>query len=205
MKSNILLTSLASLLVVSGANATEYKPFVGATMGFQGVSYSSEIEDAARDSSLNLPDNFFTFGLEGGIRYGAHSAIYNGGFTINVDTTTGSNIENKFTDAKFAEVKTFNMSATYDNYFRISGDKIKRIDLVLGAGVGTMNYDIDYKNNMIDDETVWSPMLAFKVGLDFEMTQNLTLSATTRLFTPTRSHYWMHSTYVFGGAIKYMF
>ena len=205
MKSNILLTSLAGLLVISGVNAMQIKPFVGATMGFQGVSYSNEMEKIMREAQADLPDDFFTYGIEGGVRFGEHNKIYNGGISLNADATSAGNIENKFTNAKLADVTTFNLSATYDNYFRISGDKIKRIDLVMGAGFGTMNYDINFKDAMTKDETIYSPTVAFKLGLDFELTKYLTLSATTRLFLPTRSHYDIETTYVVGGAVKYMF
>ena len=182
MKSNILLTSMAALLFVSGANAMQYKPFVGATIGLQGVSYSDETEDFARVNTIDLPEDFFAFGIEGGFRFGAYNQIYNGGITINVDTTTSSDMKDRFTDARYAKISTSSLSATYDNYLRLSGDKIKRIDLVLGAGMGTMNYDIDDTTPANDDETIWSPMFAFKVGLDFELTQNITLSANTRFF-----------------------
>ena len=204
MKSSILLTSMAGLLVISGSNAMQFKPFIGATMGLQEVSYSDRIENIAREDRTDLPNDFFTYGLEGGVRFGEHSKMYNGGISINADATSASSVEDKFTNAKIADITTFNLSATYDNYFRISGDKTNRIDLVLGAGFGTMSYDIDYKNATIKDETIYSPTVAFKLGLDFELTKYLTLSATTRLFLPTRSHYDIETTYVIGGAVKYM-
>ena len=206
MKTKFILTSISALLMsVAGANAMEYRPFIGASMGLGGVKYSSEMDNFARSVDADLPTDFFAFGFEAGTRFGAYSKIYNGGITLNFDMTTSSEIEDKFTSAKYGEISTLAMSATYDNYFRLSGDKKSRIDLVLGAGLGTMNYDIDYKAPAASDETVYSPMFAFKAGLDFELTKNITLSAVTRLFTPTRSHYDVDTHYIVGGAVKYLF
>ena len=203
MKSNMLFTSMAALLVTTAANAATIKPFVGATMGLQGIIYTDKTEDAAKANSLDLPKDFVAFGLEGGFRFGAHSAIYNGGVTVSVDKTTDSNVEDKFTDHKMAGLDMFYASATYDNYIRLSGDKARRIDLVLGAGLGAMNYHLDPKVG--DSETIWSAVSAFKIGLDFELTQHLTLSANTRVFVPARPHYIAESTYIVGGAVKYIF
>ena len=206
MKTKFILTSLSALLMsVAGANAMEYRPFVGVSLGLGGLKYSSEMDDFARTVNADLPTDFFAFGFEAGTRFGSYSQIYNGGVTVNVDMTTASDIENQFTSAKYGEINTLAMSATYDNYFRLSGDKTSRIDLVLGVGLGTMNYDIDYKAPATSDETVYSPMFAFKAGLDFELTKHITLSAFGRLFTPTRSHYDVDTHYIVGGAVKYMF
>ena len=206
MKTKFLFTGISALLMsVAGANAMEYRPFIGASMGLGGVKYSSEMDNFARVVEADLPTDFFAFGFEAGARFGAYSKIYNGGVTLNFDMTTSSDIENKFTSAKYGEISTLAISATYDNYFRLSGDKTSRIDLVLGAGLGTMNYDIDYKAPATSDTTVYSPMFAFKAGLDFELTKNITLSAVTRLFAPTRSHYAADTQYFVGGAVKYLF
>lgn len=207
MKTKFILTSLSALLIsVAGANAMEYRPFVGASMGLGGLKYSSEMDDHSRRASTDLPTDFFAFGFEAGTRFGEYSKIYNGGVTLNFDMTTASDMKDKFTSLKYAEISTLAISATYDNYIRLSGDKTSRIDLVLGAGLGTMKYEIDYaKFTELSDNEAYSPMFAFKAGLDFELTKNITLSAVTRLFVPTRSHYAADTHYFAGGAVKYMF
>lgn len=203
MKSKILLVGTSALIAsVAGASAMEYKPFVGVGMGIQGMIYDDAIEDNAE---YYLPKDFVAFGIEGGARFGSYNKIYNGGFSINVDTSDSEKMTYKFTDEVYAKIKTTALTATYDNFFRISGDKIKRIDLVLGAGTGAMNYHLDSQTAKRDDETSWSTVLAFKAGLDFELTKNLTLSATMRWLVPTREHYNVASSYIAGGAIKYMF
>ena len=207
MKTNLFLTSLGAILFsVAGANALEYRPFVGASLGLSGLKYSNAIETAALNNTADLPSDFFAFGLETGVRFGGYSKIYNGGITFNVDMTTASDIDDLFSSVKYGEIRTVGLSATYDNYLRLSGDKTSRIDLVLGAGFGTMNYEIDYEATTgLPDEKVYSPMFAFKAGLDFELTKNVALSAVSRLFVPTRSGYDMHIQYVVGGAVKYLF
>lgn len=205
MKTKIMLTSAAALLVsVAGANAFEYRPFAGLTMGIQHVVYTDSMQDhESGTGAIDLPNNFFVFGAEGGVRFGNYNAIYNGGLTISATKTTYSDVETKFSSTRVASTDMFNISATYDNYFRISGDKTSRIDLVLGAGLGAMAVHVDPVG--FDDETKWSFAPEFKVGMDFELTHNVTLSANARMFIPTRAHYTMDTAYVFGGAVKYMF
>ena len=204
MKSKILLMGASAIMLsVAGANATEYKPFVGVAMGIQGMIYDDAFEDATADSYL--PKDFITFGIEGGTRFGSYDKIYNGGFSINVDTSDSEKVSNKFTNETYAKLKTTALTATYDNFIRISGDKAKRIDLVLGAGLGAMNYHLDSQTVAANDETVWSTAFAFKAGLDFELTKNLTLSANMRWLVPAREHYGIAASYIAGGAIKYSF
>ncbi|MBO7644832.1 MAG: hypothetical protein J6S57_00840 [Alphaproteobacteria bacterium] len=202
MKTNLFLTGLSVLFISAGANAMEYQPFVGATIGFSGLDYSAATEDVARAGAIDLPSDFFSFGLETGVRFGGYYQVYNGGLTLNLDMTDSQKIYEKFTNAKIGDFRTYDASLMYDNYIRLSGDKTSRIDLVLGAGIGILNYDM----GMTDyGENEYSTTFAVKAALDFELTQNITLSAQTRLFVPTRSHYGIDTNYVFGGAVKYMF
>ena len=80
---------------------------------------------------------------------------------------------------------------------------MKRIDLVLGAGLGMMEYNLDI--NHASDITRWSSLVELKAGLDFELTHNVTLSAQTRLFVPMRDAYGIKASYIAGGAVKYVF
>ena len=204
MKSQIMLSGIAALLVsVAGANALEYRPFVGATMGLQGSVYSGVAKDLERTAGIDLPTDFFAFGIEGGVRAGGYNQIYNGGLTLNATKTTYSDAEDKLTHARDARIDMFNIGVTYDNFVRISGDKEARIDLVLGAGLGTMAYHV--KPNIGDSETKWSIAPELKAGLDFELTHNITLSVLGSATIPTRSHYYIDMSYVVGGAVKYMF
>jgi len=203
MKSKILLMGASAIMLsAAGASATEYRPFVGVAMGIQGLIYDDAIEENA---NYYLPKDFVAFGIEGGARFGSYNKIYNGGFSVNIDTTDTEKVTDKFTNEEYAKIKTTALTATYDNFIRISGDKAKRIDLVLGAGMGAMNYHFDSQTAKIGDETAWSTEFAFKAGLDFELSKNLTLSATMRWFVPTREHYNVATSYIAGGAIKYAF
>lgn len=204
MKSNIILSGVAAVLVsVAGANALEYRPFVGATLGIQGGVYSDSGKDIEHTMNIDLPTDFFMFGIESGVRAGGYNQIYNGGITLSATKTTYSKSRDKYTDDKFADLDMFNISGTYDNYIRISGDKSSRIDLVLGAGFGMMAYHIDVVDG--DSNTKWSVAPELKAGMDFELTHNVTLSATARAIMPTRSHYEYDMSYIIGGAVKYVF
>ena len=198
MKSNILLTSMAALLVTTTANATTIKPFVGATLGIQGAVYSDDAKDKSRAEHFDLPEDFIAFGLEGGMRFGEYNKIYNGGVTLAAKISTRGKVEDKFSDATLTRVNYSEIYGTYDNYIRLSGDKMKRIDLVLGIGGGVMSYHAE-------DETIWSITPAFKIGVDFEINKHITLSAETLIFTPYRNDYLVEGSYITGGAIKYVF
>ena len=206
MKSKILLTSIAALSLTATANAAEYQPFVGLSLGMQSAKYSRAAEDYVSSITSDLPSDFFNIGIEGGFRFGEYDEIYNGGMTVALDFTTNSSIENRFTNVKAANINVAHLSALYDNYLRLSGDKEKRIDLVLGVGLGVMNYHINAKDPLLfHGETIYSGTVAFKAGLDFELTKSVTLSTNVRVFTPVRSHYAADVTYIAGGAIKYKF
>lgn len=207
MKNTLVLTSLSALLIsVAGANAMEYHPFVGATMGISVLDYSNAMDNAALAMRVDLPSDFFTFGIEGGTRFGGYNQIYNGGVSLNFDMSDSERIYDTFSNTKEGKITTYTFSGTYDNYLRLSGDKTSRIDLVLGAGMGMMNYAIDAESYAdFYGDTKYSTMFAFKAGLDFELTKSVTLSAQARLFVPTREHYAIDTQYIFGGAVKYMF
>ena len=205
MKSNIVLTRAMALLVSAGANALEYKPFVGATLGMQGTEYSAHAKEFERAAQIDFPSDFFVFGLETGIRAGSYFDIYNGGVTLNATKTTYSSAKKKFVDEDVADADMFNVSMTYDNYLRISGDKQNRIDVVLGAGFGSMAYHIDHNPVGNDSKTKWSFDAELKAGLEFELAEHVILSATFRTIIPTRPHYELDITYIVGGGIKYIF
>ena len=191
------------MVSVAGANAMEYRPFVGATMGLQGAVYSNDAKDMERAMHIDMPTDFFVFGIESGVRAGGYNQIYNGGLTLSATKSTYSKVQDKYTDDRVASADMFNISASYDNYIRISGDKASRIDLVLGAGLGMMAYHIDPVG--ADSSTKWSFAPELKAGMDFELTHNVTLSATARAIIPTRSGYEMDMSYIVGGAVKYIF
>lgn len=204
MKSKIALTSAAALLIsVAGANALEYRPFVGATMGLQGTMYSDSAKDFERIAQIDFPTDFFVFGIDAGVRAGSYFDIYNGGVSVSATKSTYSSIQQKYVDHRVASGDLFNVAITYDNYIRISGDKQNRIDLVVGAGFGSMAYHID--RVVGDNSTKWSFAPEFKLGLDFELTQHVILSANFRTIIPTRSHYETELSYICGGAVKYLF
>jgi opacity protein-like surface antigen len=205
MKSNIVLTSAMALLVSAGANALEYKPFVGATLGMQGAEYSAHAKEFERAAQFDYPTDFFVFGVETGVRAGSYFDIYNGGLTLNATKTTYSKAKYKFVDERMASADMFNVSMTYDNYLRISGDKQNRIDVVLGAGFGSMAYHMDSEPVGQDEKTKWSFDIELKAGLEFELAEHVILTANFRTLIPTRPHYEMDITYIVGGGVKYIF
>ena len=203
MKSSIVLTSAAALLISAGANALEYKPFVGVTLGMQGSVYSESAKAVERDNHFDYPTDFFVFGIDTGIRAGSYFDIYNGGVTLSVTKSTYSDAKQKFVEERAGSMDTFNISMTYDNYLRISGDKQSRIDVVFGAGFGTMARHYDVVGG--ESQTRWSFAPELKAGLEFELAEHVILSANFRTIIPTRPHYEFDASYIVGGGIKYIF
>ena len=204
MKSNIVLTSAAALLVsVAGASALEYRPFVGLSMGIQGAIYSSDAKDIERAANIDFPKDFFAFGVVGGVRAGGYEDIYNGGITLSATKSTYSKVQKKYVDIRAASADLFDISVSYDNYIRISGDKANRIDLVFGAGMGAAAYHMDPVKGGSD--TVWSFAPELKIGMDFELTKSITLSATFRTIFPTNPNHNLNASYFAGGSVKYLF
>jgi opacity protein-like surface antigen len=224
MKSKILLTSLAAALAVSGANAAQYRPikmsygpqirpFVGANIGMQRIDYSNQLKKDAALLNIDIPKDFVNFGIEGGFRFGNYHEIYNGGVTFNFDITLSDDVETNLSHIKLAEMRTMEISGTYDNYIRLSGDNHKRIDLVLGAGVGGLDEVTKWDHVGTEaafgdkpaNEHDWAFNAVLKLGFDFEMTKNVTLSAHTRMFVPFKSQYDYNYNMIFGGSVKYLF
>lgn len=204
MKSKIVLTSAAALLAsVAGANAWEYKPFVGAMIGMQGTVYSETAKEIERVGQFDYPSDFFVFGLETGVRIGSYFDIYNGGVTLSATKSTYSNAKQKYVEERYSSIDNFNISMTYDNYIRISGDKDNRIDLVIGAGFGTMATHAAIAG--FESQTRWSFAPELKLGLDFELAEHVILSANFRSIFPTRPHYEEDVSYIVGGGVKYIF
>lgn len=225
MKSKILLSGLAAALVVSGANAAQYRPvkmsyasqirpFVGLSIGMQTTDWARQVDKDAKLIGIYLPEDFVSFGAEAGFRFGNYHEIYNGGTTINFDISMPDNIETTISHIRIAEVNTMTISGTYDNYIRLSGDKLKRIDLVLGAGVGAMNERTKWDHvgtmaafdgDIPADDNDWAGTFVLKVGFDFEITRNIALSANARGFFPVKSNYDIDANIIFGGTVKYVF
>ena len=224
MKSNILFTSLAALTVMSGANAAQYRPvkmsygaqlrpFVGITLGMQTIDWDSQVKSDSKTLGVTLPEDFLVFGVEGGFRFGNYHEIYNGGLTLNFDMTIPDDVETTISHIKIAEISTYSISGTYDNYIRLSGDQSRRIDLVLGAGIGAINERTSWDHVGTEttfggtpaDENDWAGMFVLKAGIDFEVTKYIILSAQTRAFIPVKSQYDLDTNFIFGGAVKYVF
>ena len=204
MKTKIVLTSITALLVsVAGANALEYRPFVGASMGIQGAIYSSDAKDIERAANIDFPKDFFAFGVVTGVRAGEYEDIYNGGITLTATKTTYSKVQQKYVDTRAACADLFDISVSYDNYIRVSGDKANRIDFVLGAGMGAAAYHMDVVGG--GSNTVWSFAPELKIGMDFELTKSVTLSATFRTMFPTNENHELNASYFAGGSVKYLF
>nr|MBQ0091610.1 hypothetical protein [Candidatus Enterousia merdequi] len=226
MKTNILLPTLTALFVATGANAAQYRPvkmsygaqtrpFIGVTLGAQTLNWKDTYKNAADIDDITMPQDFFSFGIETGFRFGNYHEIYNGGLSLNFDISTGDNAEYYPSYIKVSENKNMSISATYDNYIRLSGDKLKRIDLVLGFGGGAFDEITDYDHlgtstlfpeyPFPSDDNSWSAAVALKAGFEFEITENISLSTNARMFIPLKSDYDIGSSFIFGGSVKYIF
>ncbi len=244
----IVLTSIGALMmsvVAAGAaesNQSNYKVFFGINAGIHGWNYASQVTTilgsllpTATTSMFGSPDNAIKIenpknetmvGMEGGVRFGKHSAVWNGGFTIAADKTMGKkpNItapEKFWNDpaslgggsipgeawvvisalAKDFKFHTNIISASFDNYIRLNKSRENRLDLVAGVGIA------DIETNM----NLWGVGMSFashaamlKAGLELELTENISVTLGSRMYIPVSSQFYA-SQYDLKGGFKFLF
>jgi len=248
----IVLTSIGALMmsvVAAGAaepckscDQTNYRIFFGINAGVHGWNYSTTFDTILEsllptvtgmawgvDNVIKIenPKNETMVGMEGGVRFGKHSAVWNGGFTIAADKTMGKkpNItapEDFWNDptglahtigasettmqlasalAKDFKFHTNIISASFDNYIRLNKSRENRLDLVAGVGIA------DIETNM----NLWGVGMSFashaamlKAGLELELTENISVTLGSRMYVPVSSQFYA-SQYDLKGGFKFLF
>ena len=170
MKKIFLTTSLLSVLTMPAL--ADVKWFVGGGLGYASPVFSDLIDDAIDADYFNDDSGALTFHLMGGMRFGEHDKIYNGGVSANYvymsdlgHLTDGHN--NEYVMDATLDFSTWYIS--YDNYVRVSGDCQYRTDFIasIGLGLGWMNESLvsgSYHEEYEDD----GMLVALKFGFGGE-------------------------------------
>ena len=208
------------------------KVFFGVNAGMTGFNYdqafnfiTETVLPLANDVALKFPKYDTTIGMEGGMRFGKYKSVWNGGFTISADKTLGKK-PNIIAPAKFWNPDTTGWSAmeitkhklltetvsslkanvnilaaTFDNYIRLNKSVENRLDFVVGVGVADVETDVNLYGLGV---SLSSHAAVFKAGLELELTDNISMTMGTRMYTPVAGQYY-DSFYSFKGGLKFLF
>lgn len=206
---------LAGALTVFSAMAVEVKPFIGGNLAINGVVYSDEVEEIFDDIGVDLPGGFFGLGIEAGVRF-LTDDIYNASVALAYDYAFDSEADvNSVTKDYISSIDTgFSaISATFDNYIRVSGDAKQRQDVVLGIGLGRATERIKmkattlgkanglYNINEDDDGSV----VVLKIGYNNQISERADWYLNGRWFIPTVSDSDVEVMFNLGAGIKFVF
>ena len=191
-----ILFPVVCAMCISPALAVNVKPFIGANLGITGVAYDEDIYDENSDAGIDMPEAFLGTGIEAGIIFQT-PRIYNAGITVAYDYAfdTEADLDYYAEDAIDYWKQGFSaVSATFDNYLRVSGDAKHRQDIVLGIGLGRANSRFhmrttpygrtlgleDIKDND-DDDTI----VVFKIGYNYRVSSHFDWYLNGRWFMPS--------------------
>ena len=139
MKKFLTSAIIASLFGITNANATEIKPFIGANLGITSAAWTDVLERMS-ERLWELPKTFWGFGIDAGVKF-AKDKMYNCGLTLAYDyindskAKINSDVKPLISSVKFG----FSVvSATFDNYLRISGTEQNREDIVISLGLASI-------------------------------------------------------------------
>lgn len=145
MKKIILTTGLLSVLTAPAF--AQVKWFVGGGLGYAAPVFSDIVDDLVDEHYLEDESGTLAFNLMGGMRFGDHDKIYNGGvsahysYMADLGHMTDDYNNPYYMDATL-DFSTFYFS--YDNYIRVSGDSEYRTDFIasIGLGMGWMSENL---------------------------------------------------------------
>lgn len=137
MKKIFLTTSLLSILSMPAM--AEVKWFVGGGLGYATPVLSDTLDDLIDEDYLKDDSGTFSFNLMGGMRFGEHDKIYNGGVSANYSYMPDLvRVQDGYHSPYYID-GTLDFSTlyiSYDNYIRLSGDFENRTDFVASVGLG---------------------------------------------------------------------
>ena len=172
MKKLVLMTGILSVLSAPAMAAPKW--YIGANIGYAAPVLSDDLEDLIDDDFFANDSGTLLTSLTGGMRFGQHDKIYNGGVSLTLsympkilDLTDGD------TNPYYMDVNgdLTALYASYNNYIRISGESKCRTDFIISLGFGhawlkeTLNIEDGYYRESISDNGM---MAALKIGFGGE-------------------------------------
>ena len=186
MKKILTACSCAALALTSFPSySMDVKPFFGINLAANGVSYSDDLNDYADDLDIELPTGFLGAGAEAGIKFATQN-VWNGGITLAYDYVFDSEADTDDNPYIYSMNIGFSaISATFDNYIRVSGNTLQRQDIVLGLGVAraTERVKIIALNDVKEEDDATT--LVLKVGYNHQFSDNVEWYLNGRWFIPS--------------------
>lgn len=199
MKKILIICSYAVLAMKClPSYSMELKPFIGFNIAANGVVYSDELNDMSDDANIDLPTAFFSAGAEAGLKFKTNN-IWNGAITLAYDYAFDSEAD---TDSN-PYINSMNMgfsaiSATFDNYIRVSRDAAHRQDIVVGVGVARATERVEatlvnteYNNELLNtkysniSEKDRATTFVLKIGYNYQLSNNAEWYLNGRWFIPS--------------------
>jgi len=137
MKKLIFATGLLPVLMAPAA--ADVKWFVGGGLGYVEPVFSDLIDDEIDEDIWKDDSGTLSVHINGGMRFGAHDKIYNGGVSATLSympdlAQLRDGAANPY--EMNAELDFTTLYVSYDNYIRISGDSKYRTDFIASIGLG---------------------------------------------------------------------
>ena len=137
MKKMFLTSGL--LVVLTAPAMAETKWFVGANVGYADAVFSDELDDQIDEDIWKDKSGTISMALNGGMRFGGHDKIYNGGIGATLAYMPGiGNLSDGVANPYYmtADMDFTALYVSYDNYIRLSGDAVCRTDFMFSLGLG---------------------------------------------------------------------
>lgn len=186
-----------SMLNITSAFAMDIRPFIGLNIAANAASWQDEADAAAKNLGVDLPTGFYGLGLDAGVVF-ANDNIYNAGVALSYDYAFDSNADLSVAGKlNFHSVKAgFSaLSATFDNYIRVSNSESKRKDIVIGVGIARMEERMEIKPTVLIGwpdikDKYHENVFVFKFGYNQQLETNLDWYINTRWFFTHKASDW---------------
>lgn len=213
----ILIVGSCFAVALTGFSAysMNIKPFVGGNLAVNGVVWADDVKDPMDAAGIDLPTSLFGIGFEAGVKFNREN-MYIPALTVaydymfnseaDIDAVTKPNISSF--DVGFSAI-----SATFDNYLRVSGNSRHRQDIIFGIGLGSATERVTMKTTSLGkangyadiDEDENGTIFIFKIGYNYQISNHVDWYLNGRWFFPTESKRDIESLFNMNAGIRFLF
>ena len=188
MKKIIIPALCAFCITPAIADDTIVRPYIGANINADFISYSAEMDEVMDYVGLHFSDSYFGIGLEGGVKFGSTNNIWNGGLAVAYDYAfdTSASVTNSYIKNAESGFSAWNIG--FDNYIRVDNKDNKRTDLIFGIGIGkgTERSYWSVPDVITVDEKESTTMFVLKFGTNIQLNETVDWYTTLRDFIPSK-------------------
>lgn len=177
-----LVASILAMTTVCGANAGSISlndAYLGMELGMGFISY----EDISGEALKYVPNSAFLLGFDLGAKFLPLESTWNPGISLNYNLSFPTEPEKSITKQK-PSYTFWTIGADFDNYFAL-GNNAKpedRTDFVFGLGIHSITTSVSGGGANGSDSSM---ALAFKLGIDQGISEDLKFVARLHYFIPT--------------------